>query len=308
MNFILRKKSIPFFFLTITLTLTSMAKDSKKPLVLFTDFGTTERFVASMKGVALSVDPELNIHDLTHHIEPYNIWQASYVLAGTIEFWPKGTVFVSVIDPGVGTKRKSVVVETRTGHYIVTPDNGTLTLVADTHGIVAVREIDESINRRPGSEGMHTFHGRDVYTYTGARLAAGVIGYDGVGPDRGTEVLRLNYQKPKRIDDQTVLGNLIHVETPFDNIVTNIPTALLEEKGLSRNDNANLRIQIHQAEKLIFDQSIAYVDSFGFVKLGDPLIYSDSLDTIGLAVNNGNFSEQFGVKAGQEWSIRISQQ
>ena len=143
-------------------------KQSRRALVLISDFGTTERFVASMKGVALSVDPDLQVHDLTHHIEPFNIWQASYVLSGTIEFWPRGTVFVSVIDPGVGTKRKSVVAETASGHYIVTPDNGSLTLIADFQGIVALRQIDESVNRRPGSEGLHTFHGRDVYAYTGA--------------------------------------------------------------------------------------------------------------------------------------------
>ncbi len=157
----------------IALATSARADDARRALVLSSDFGTTERFVASMKGVALRVDANLQIHDLTHHIQPFNVWQASYMLAGTIDYWPKGTVFVSVVDPGVGTDRRSVVAKTGTGHYVVTPDNGSLTLVADKQGVVEVRQIDETINRRPGSEDSHTFHGRDVYAYTGARLAAG---------------------------------------------------------------------------------------------------------------------------------------
>lgn len=291
--------------LLLLLATPSMAEESSRPLVLFTDFGTTERFVASMKGVAMSVDPDLRIHDLTHHIEPHNIWQASYVLTGTIEYWPKGTVFVSVIDPGVGTKRKSVVAETGTGHFIVTPDNGTLTLVADTHGIVALREIDESVNRRPGTEDLHTFHGRDVYSYTGARLAAGVIDYEGVGPTLRPTVVRLDYQHPQVLDDDTVIGNLIHVEVPFGNIVTNIPTELLESQGMSDNDNANVHVRVLQGDEIVFDQHIPYANSFGFVEKNEPLLYSDSLRTIGLAINSGSFAKKFSVYSGQQWTISI---
>ena len=136
--------------------------NTKKILVLMSDFGLSERFVASMKGVVVSVDENIKIYDLTHSIEPYNIWEASQTLAGTIKFWPEGTVFVSVVDPGVGTDRKSVVLKTNSGHFIVTPDNGTLTFVVDQYGIAGLRKIDESINRLPGSEDSHTFHGRDV--------------------------------------------------------------------------------------------------------------------------------------------------
>ena len=256
----------------IALATSADAEESRRALVLSSDFGTTERFVASMKGVALSVDPDLRVHDLTHHIEPHNIWQASHVLTGTIEYWPKGTVFVSVVDPGVGTKRKSVVAETGSGHFIVTPDNGTLTLVADTHGIVALREIDESVNRRPGTEDLHTFHGRDVYSYTGARLAAGVIDYEGVGPALDPTVVRLDYQRPQVLDDGTVTGSLIHVEVPFGNIVTNIPTELLESQGMSDNDNAKVHVRVLQGEEIVFDQRIPYANSFGFVEKNEPLL------------------------------------
>ena len=99
-----------------------------------------------------------------------------------------------MVDPGVGTDRKSVVVKTKSGHFIVTPDNGTLTLVANSLGIEARREIDESTNRRTGSQDSYTFHGRDVYAYTAARLAAGVITFEQVGKLLPVEIVKISYQ------------------------------------------------------------------------------------------------------------------
>jgi len=291
-----------------TLAISADADDSPRALVLSSDFGTTERFVASMKGVALGVDPKLQVHDLTHHIEPFNVWQASYMLAGTIDYWPEGTVFVSVVDPGVGTKRKSVVVKTGTGHYVVTPDNGSLTLVADKHGILAIRQIDERINRMPGSGDSHTFHGRDVYAYTGARLAAGVIGFDEVGPLLEPKITRLDYQQPKRLDDGSVTGNITHIEMPFGNVVTNIPNSLVDSLGISPDDNAAVYVEISNAGNTVFRMKIPYARSFGYVDRGAPLLYSDSLQTIGLAVNSGNFAEQYKVQAGADWTIHIDKE
>jgi S-adenosylmethionine hydrolase len=293
------------FAIIVAFATSADADESPRTLVLSSDFGTTERFVASMKGVALGVDPNLQIHDLTHHIEPFNVWQASYMLAGTIDYWPKGTVFVSVVDPGVGTERKSVVVRTGTGHYVVTPDNGSLTLVADKQGVVEIRQIDETINRRRGSEESHTFHGRDVYAYTGARLAAGVIRFEEVGPILEPKIERLPYQQPKKLDDGGVVGSVTHIETPFGNVVTNIPRSLVDAMGLSPDDDAMILVAISHGGKAVFQMKIPYVRSFGYVDQGTPLLYSDSLQTIGLAVNGGNFAEQYMVRAGADWTIRL---
>ncbi|MCP4295663.1 MAG: DNA-directed RNA polymerase subunit delta, partial [Proteobacteria bacterium] len=164
-------------------------------LVFQSDFGNKDGAVPSMKGVAYGVSPELKMFDLTHENTAFNIWEASYRLNQTASYWPKGTVFVSVVDPGVGTKRKSVVLKTKTGHFFVTPDNGSLTLVAEFMGIEAVREIDEAINRLKGSEKSYTFHGRDVYAYTGARLAAEVISFEEVGRLLPAEVESIPYKK-----------------------------------------------------------------------------------------------------------------
>src|SRR5204863_5486082 len=120
---------------------------------------------------------------------------AAYRLEQTVPYWPAGTVFVSVVDPGVGTTRKSVVLKTTTGQFIVTPDNGTLTLIARSQGIAEIREIDEAVNRRKNSEESYTFHGRDVYAYTAARLAAGVISFAQVGKLLPNDVVKIPYQE-----------------------------------------------------------------------------------------------------------------
>ena len=156
-------------------------------LVLQSDFGVADGAVSAMYGVALSVSPTLRICDLTHEIPQYDIWEASYRLIQTVSYWPEGTVFVSVVDPGVGSARRSIVAKTANGRYVVTPDNGTLTHVKRMIGLSEVRVIDEGVNRLAGSSESYTFFGRDVYVYTGARLAAGVIDVAGVGPEVAPE-------------------------------------------------------------------------------------------------------------------------
>ncbi len=299
-------KSSAGLFLTVLLSMAgSDVMADRHPLVLLSDFGTTERFVASMKGVAMTVDDRLQVHDLTHHIEPFDIWQASWVLAGTIEYWPKGTVFVSVVDPGVGTSRKSVVARTGNGYYIVTPDNGTLTLVADAFEIVARREIDETVNRRPGSEASHTFHGRDVYAFTGARLAAGVIDFEGVGPLLDGDIVRLAYQRAEK-SGNGVLGNLVHVEIPFGNLVTNIPASLLASQGILPDRTSQVQVRVRHGDELVFDAVLPFVGSFGFVAEGKPLLYTDSLQMAGLAINSRSFADAFQISAGPDWTVTIS--
>src|SRR5579862_5797876 len=130
------------------LLVAQLARAQNKIVVYQSDFGLKDGAVSEMKGVAMGVSPELRLFDVTHEIPAYNIWEAAYRLEQTVPYWPAGTVFVSVVDPGVGTTRKSVVLKTKTGQFIVTPDNGTLTLIASSLGIEEVRQIDEVLNRR----------------------------------------------------------------------------------------------------------------------------------------------------------------
>jgi len=275
---------------------------SADPLVLQSDFGVKDAAVASMKGVAVNVSRDLDIYDLTHEVPTFNIWEASLRLAQVAEYWPKGTVFVSVVDPGVGTKRKSVVLKTKSGHYFVSPDNGSLTAVAEQLGVEAVREIDEAVNRLANSEKAYTFHGRDVYAYTGARLAAGVISFAEVGRELPAEVMSIPYQKP-RVDEGRIYGNIEILDPQFGNIWTNIDRETFKALELDPGDSVS--IVIFNDGKVILTQTLPYFPTFGRVPVGEPLLYLNSLNRVSLAINQGNYSETFDIKSGASWSIRI---
>jgi hypothetical protein len=278
------------------------ASAAQPVLVLQSDFGLLDGAVASMKGVAVGVSPDIHIYDLTHHIEPFNIWQGALRLVQSAEYWPVGTVFVSVVDPGVGTERKSIVLRTRSGHYFVTPDNGTLTFVAPRLGIDSVREIDEAVNRRKNSEKSFTFHGRDVYAYTAARLAAGVISFEQVGRELPAEVVTIPHEVA-RYDDGVVHGNIQTDDGNYGNIWTNIDRKTFERLGAARGDTVRIRILRLDQEVLSFD--VPFVATFGGVEIGKPLLYLNSLESVSLAINQKNFAREYGVGSGPEWSIQI---
>jgi S-adenosylmethionine hydrolase len=271
-------------------------------LVLQTDFGTKDGAVAAMKGVAVSVDPQLPVFDLTHEITAFDIWQAAYRLKQTAPYWPAGTVFVSVVDPGVGTDRKSIVLRTKSGHLFVSPDNGTLTLIAEDLGIAAVRTIDETRHRLPGSEKSYTFHGRDVYAYTGARLAAGAIAFEDVGPELSGEVVRLAYEKARR-DGEAIIGNIPALDVQYGNVWTNISGDLLD--GLGAKPGDRFTVMITHDGRMIYAGEMPLAHTFGDVPEGAPLLYLNSLLNVSFALNLGNFAAAHKIDAGAAWSVRI---
>lgn len=271
-------------------------------LVFQSDFGVKNDAVASMKGVAFSINPKLNIFDITHEIEPYNIWEGAYWLSGAAPYWPENTVFVSVVDPGVGTERHSVVLKTKNNQYFVTPDNGTLTLVAETLGIEEVRQIDEAVNRMKDSEKSYTFHGRDVYAYTGARLASGAISFEEVGPKLDPEVVMIDYQKEVN-EDGTLRGMITVIDQPYGNIWTNISRELFEEAEIELGDD--IKVTIRYNDEVVFDEVMPYHETFGYVDEGNTLCYMNSELKAAFAINMGNFSEEFGVDRGFEWTVEI---
>ena len=271
-------------------------------IVLQSDFGLLDGAVASMKGVAVGVSPDIHIYDLTHHIEPFNIWQGALRLVQTAEYWPPGTVFVSVIDPGVGTDRKSIVLRTRSGHYFVTPDNGTLTFVAPRLGIDAVREIDEAVNRRKDSEKSFTFHGRDVYAYTAARLAAGIITFEQVGRELPADVVRIPHQAA-RYEDGVVHGNIQTDDGNYGNIWTNIDRATFDRLQARRGERVEVRIL--EGDREVLKLTVPYAATFGEVAVGEPLLYLNSLESVSLAINQKNFAREYAVGSGPGWSIQI---
>lgn len=272
-------------------------------LVIQTDFGTKDGAVAAMKGVAVGVDPRLPIFDLSHENTPFDIWEAAYRLKQTAPYWPAGTVFVSVVDPGVGTERASVVLQTKSGHYFVGPDNGTWTLIAEDLGIAAVRRIDEKLNRRAGSEKSYTFHGRDIYAYTGARLAAGVITFEQVGPLLEPKVVSLPYQKAAR-DGATLHGTIPLIDFHYGNVWTNIPDALFAELKPQLGDKFQVTI-LHNGTP-VYSGVMPYAHTFGEVPEGAPLLYLNSLLDVAFALNMDSFSKKHGLSSGSGWTVKVT--
>ena len=273
------------------------------PLVFQTDFGLVDGAVSAMYGVAYCVHPELKIHDLTHDITPYNIWEASYRLIQTLEYWPENTVFVSVVDPGVGSDRKSVVARTNTGRYIVTPDNGTLTHVLRMEGIAEVREIDEHINRLPRSGDSYTFHGRDVYAYTGARLASGIIDFEGVGPKLNVEDLNTLPIVEPYLEGKAVHGTIDILDVRFGSLWTNIPRELFLQTGIQYGDRVSITIE--NETRTVYRNIILFAKSFADVYVGEALAYVNSLDCVAVAINQGSFARAYNIGTGNSWSICI---
>jgi len=280
-----------------------ISRAQNKIVVYQSDFGLRDGAVSEMKGGAMGVSPDLKLFDLTHEIPAYNIWDAAYRLQQTVPYWPTGTVFVSVVDPGVGTERKSVVLKTKTGQFIVTPDNGTLTLIAESLGIGEIREIDESVNRRPESRNSFTFHGRDVYSYTAARLAAGVIRFDQVGPLLTPQaVVSIPYQKAV-LTDGVIRGTIPVLDVQYGNVWTNIPAELYKQLNLSFGDL--LRVKILYQGREVYQGEMPYTATFGSVAIGKPLAYLNSLLQLSFALNQGDFAAVNKVASGGEWTVEV---
>lgn len=275
-----------------------------QPLILQSDFGLQDGAVCAMYGVAYSVCPQLTIQNLTHDITPYDIWEASYRLTQTVAYWAEGSVFVSVVDPGVGSTRRSIVAKTKDGHFIVTPDNGTLTHIKMHVGLSAVRVIDESVNRLPNSGESYTFHGRDIYAYTGARLAAGIITFEQVGPEVDPEtVIALPTTPATKLEDGSVSGTIDVLDVRFGSLWTNIPNTLFKTLGLRFGDRAE--IQVQNDTRVLYRNILTYAKSFADVYVGEPLIYINSLDCLAVAINQGSFAKAYNIGTGNSWKITV---
>ena len=259
--------------------------------------------VSAMIGVALQEDPTLGVHHLTHDITPYNTFEASYRLFQTTEYWPEGTTFVSVVDPGVGSDRKSVVALTENNQYIVTPDNGTLSHLKRHVGIKAVREISEVANRRKNTEHSYTFHGRDVYAYTGAKLASGHITFEEVGPELPVASILEMAEVETVLTATSVSGAIDILDVRFGSLWTSISREAFE--ALKPTFGERFEVTISHHDLLIYQNQVTYGKSFADVGLGQPILYINSLYRVGLAINQGSFAKAYNVGVGSSWKIVI---
>jgi S-adenosylmethionine hydrolase len=258
------------------------------PTVVFmTDFGTVDDSVAICRGVMYSIEPGLRIVDLTHQVTPFSILDGARFLYGATPYYPAGTVFVVVVDPGVGSTRKAVVVKSKRGQYFVLPDNGLMTLVADRDGLEAAREITNP-KWMIGAALSSTFHGRDIFSPVGAHIAHGED-WTQVGEALDVnQLVRLNLVASK-VDDAGLHGEVIATDGPFGNLVTNISGEDFLKLGYARGQSVHVTLGTSAME-------IPFVRTFSDVALKTPLLYIDSRGHLGLAVNQGSFAATYGIK------------
>lgn len=258
-----------------------------------------------MYGVVKSVDRELEIMDGTHEIPKFDIWSASYRLYQSMSFWPEGTIFVSVVDPGVGTPRKACVARTADGYFVVTPDNGALTHLKRWVGVTEVREIDETTNRLRGknTEETNVFHGRDLFGYCAAKLASGLISYVEVGPEYSVDdIVTLPILEPKLRNGK--VEGIFEISDPnYGNLWTNIPLALFTEAGFAYGDH--LKLTIRNEGKVVFSENVLFHKSFGYVPKGDVIIYNNEIMIVSVAISQGNFCERYKLNFGPDWEVEF---
>jgi S-adenosylmethionine hydrolase len=204
---------------------------------------------------------------------------------------------------GVGSARRSLVARSQSGHFFVGPDNGLFTLVGDESGWNEVHVIKENAYRRKGSEDSYTFHGRDLYAYVGAQLAAGQLNFSGLGESIAPNTLvRLTYQKAE-FANGSIKGNVPVLDPNYGNVWTNIPRALI----LSSYPKARkFKIRIDYKSKRVFEGNLPLVDSFSGVPHGTPLLYFNSLLNISVALNMANFAKTYHVGSGPDWTVLLT--
>jgi len=264
----------------------TLSPSGARPTIIFmTDFGTANDAVAICKAVIVGIAPDARIMDITHQVTPYSIEEGSRFLEAVSPYYPAGTVFVAVIDPGVGTSRKAIVVKSKKAQFFVLPDNGLITPVMDRDGLDSAREITNA-NWMIQSAISSTFHGRDIFSPAAAHLAAG-WDYNLVGPEV-PQLVRLT-PKTSTTTDKGISGDIIGLDDPFGSLLTDIPGDEFKQLGYNLGDK--LRIEINKKSV-----TLPYVKTFMDVSVGDSLLFVDSRGRVSIAVNQGNYSKKFNVE------------
>lgn len=270
---------------------TSRAADAAQkypPTIVFmTDFGVLDDSVAICRGVMYGIMPTVRIVDLTHEVKAFSIFDGARYLFGAAPYYPAGTVFVVVVDPGVGSTRKAIVAHTKRGQYFVLPDNGAITLVDQRDGVDAVREITNPA-WMIGSKLSSTFHGRDIFSPVGAHLARG-DDWTAVGPEIAVkDLVRLDVKVPK-VDEHGLSAEVIATDGPFGNLVTNVDAEDFRKLGYQRGQDVPVKVGDKELKMKL-------VKTFSDVPLGQPLLYIDSRGRLAMAVNQNNFAATYGIE------------
>jgi len=262
----------------------AQAASARPTIVFMTDFGTANDAVAICRAVIYSIAPEVRVTDITHQVTPFSIEEASRFLYGVTPYYPAGTVFLVVVDPGVGTSRKAIAVKSKKGQYFILPDNGVITPVLDRDGLESAREINNQhwMIQAPLSS---TFHGRDIFSPAAAHLAGGWE-FELVGPPV-QELVRLS-SKSAVMSEKGIDGDVIGLDDPYGSLITDIPGDDFKKLGYNVGDKVSVQIN----KKVV---ALPYARTFMDVPVGESLLYIDSRGRVGIAINQGNYSRKFNV-------------
>lgn len=270
----------------------AQAASARPAIVFMTDFGTANDAVAICRGVIYGIAPDVRIMDITHQVTPFSIEEASRFLYGVTPYYPAGTVFLVVVDPGVGTSRKAIAVKSKRGQYFILPDNGVITPVVDRDGLAEAREITNQ-HWMIDSPLSSTFHGRDIFSPAAAHLAAGWE-FNLVGPPV-QQLVRLSL-KSAVLSEKGIDGDVIGLDDPFGSLITNIPGEDLKQLGYNVGDKVLVQIN----KKMI---ALPYAKTFMDVAVGESLLYVDSRGRVGIAINQGSYSKKFNIMPPEKISI-----
>jgi S-adenosylmethionine hydrolase len=262
----------------------SQTRSQRPTIVFMTDFGTANDAVAICRAVIFGIAPDVRLTDITHQVTPFQIEEAARFLAGVTPYYPAGTIFLVVVDPGVGTARKAIVVKSKKDQYFVLPDNGIITPVIERDGLQSAREITNR-SWMISDAISSTFHGRDIFSPTAAHLAAG-WDFNQAGPEV-KELVRLE-PKTSVMKEQGIDGEVIGLDDPYGSLVTDVPGDDFKKLGYNLGDKVTVQI----AGKSVV---VPYVKTFMGVPVGESLLYIDSRERVGIAVNQGNYATKFNV-------------
>lgn len=294
MRWSLASSAIALLAILLVLAGTCASSDHPNEIAFMTDFGLLDDSVAICKQVMYNIDPTVRILDISHAVTPFSILDGARYLDGMSAYVPRGTVFVVVIDPTVGTSRKAIVAKSRKGNYYVLPDNGLLTNVQNAEGIEAVRVITNPkwmIQDAISS----TFHGRDVFSPVGAHLARGET-WTEVGPEMPvSQLVRLNLTQASIVNG-ALQAQVIGTDGPFGNLITNVSREEFAKLGYQYGDT--IRVTLGTTEL-----NMPFVKTFGDVAIGSPLAFIDSRGRLSFSLNQTNFAKTYNIKPPVDFSI-----
>ena len=260
-------------------------------ITLTSDFGLKDPYVAEMKAVILTVNPNATLIDITHEVEKFNIRMAAFMLASAAPYFPKGTVHIAVVDPDVGTERRAILVQTKRG-FFVGPDNGVLILAAQNQDIEHIYKLTNPRFMMPRVS--PTFQGRDVFAPAAAYADKGFKPSE--FGEEISDAVTLDFARVKRKDD-SLIGEVLHVDD-FGNIITNI-----NERELTKSQFKAMNVKLQN-----FSVKVAFGETYAQTKAREPIGLIGSHGFLEIALNKGNAAEKFHSKAGENIVVNLLEQ